>query len=79
MYLWCLKLCIALERESRDVMSLKLNMSKAYDGVEWAGFLEIIMLRLGFDHRWVTLVLSCINFISYKVLINGVPAFSFEV
>ena len=33
-------------------MAVKLDISKAYDQVEW-GFLRNIMLKLGLDHKWV--------------------------
>ena len=41
-------------------MALKLDMTKAYDRVEWS-FLEVTMLEMGFDVRWVALIMSCIN------------------
>ena len=37
-------------------MALKVDMSKAYDRVEW-DFLERIMLRMGFHERWVNLIM----------------------
>ena len=52
-------------------MTLKLDMSKAYDRVEW-DFLERAMLHLGFFGRFVTTIMSCIKSISYSVLLNGV-------
>jgi ribonuclease HI len=51
-------------------MALKLDMRKAYDRVEW-DFLEVIMRRLGFDEKWIFLVMKCVRTVKYAVLING--------
>ena len=40
-------------------MTLKLDMSKAYDCMEWP-FLECIMRKMGFDERWITLMMLCV-------------------
>ncbi|XP_065625285.1 uncharacterized protein LOC136065684 [Quercus suber] len=53
-------------------MAMKLDMSKAYNRVEWI-FLESIMRKMGFPGRWVELVMATIKFVSYSILINGVP------
>jgi hypothetical protein len=53
-------------------MGFKLDMSKAYDRVEWK-FLEALMLRMGFDVRWIYLIMQCVTSVQYSVIINGSP------
>jgi len=53
-------------------MALKLDMTKAFDGVEWQ-FLENIMLKLGFSPGWVSLVMKCVQSPSLSFLLNSSP------
>ncbi|CAM8950720.1 unnamed protein product [Rhodiola kirilowii] len=50
--------------------SLKVDMSKAYDRVEWP-FLEQLLCRMGFAADWIKRVMTCVSTVSYQIKVNG--------
>ncbi|OMO55184.1 reverse transcriptase [Corchorus capsularis] len=61
------------KKRKRCELALKLDLNKAYNRVEW-GFLEAVLLKLGFCRKWVSWIMQCISTVSYTLVMNGRPA-----
>jgi len=51
-------------------VALKLDISKAYDRINW-DYLREIMLKMGFTSRWVQWMMLCVETVDYTILVNG--------
>ena len=51
-------------------MAIKLDISKAYDQVKW-GYQENLMRKMGFNEKWIGLVMVCVKTATYSILVNG--------
>uniref|UniRef100_A0A803PJ82 Reverse transcriptase domain-containing protein n=1 Tax=Cannabis sativa TaxID=3483 RepID=A0A803PJ82_CANSA len=51
-------------------IALKLDMSKAYDRIDWP-YLEAILIKLGFDRSWTRLIMKCVSSTSYQIVHGG--------
>ncbi|GMI66103.1 hypothetical protein HRI_000279600 [Hibiscus trionum] len=62
---------------SNGAFALKLDMSKAYDRVEWE-FIRKMLTVMGFSKQWIDLVLKCVSSVSYRIVLNNVPGEIFK-
>jgi mannosylglycoprotein endo-beta-mannosidase len=60
-----------LHRLKTDAILLKLDITKAFDTVDWA-FLLDVLTRLGFGRIWTSMVCGILGTASTRVLVNGV-------
>ena len=52
-------------------MAIKLDISKVYDRAEW-DFIKQVMEKMGFHEKWIKLIMHCITYVSYSILVNDV-------
>ncbi|XP_062028887.1 uncharacterized protein LOC133744874 [Rosa rugosa] len=61
------------KREGQDgYMALKLDLSKAYDRMEWS-FLRKVLVRFGFAQSWIDVVMQCVSSVRYSFLVREKP------
>ena len=68
----CLHTMHCHKKGKKGSLALKLDISKAYDKVEWA-FLKGIMEKMGFPEIWIDRVMSFVFTPSFSICINGKP------
>lgn len=65
--------------QSRKIadMMMQLDLSKAYDKVNW-NYLEAILKAFGFANQWIKWILALIKSTKFSILVNGSPANQFS-
>lgn len=49
---------------------IKIDMQKVYDSLEWI-FLEQVLIGLNFSETFVKWIITCVQTISYSIVVNG--------
>lgn len=63
--------CLNKKRQGKKgYMSLKLNMSKAYDRISQT-FLQKVMVKMGLNQKMVAMIMTCVRTLTFSILING--------
>lgn len=59
-------------KTTKNYVAIKLDMSKAYDRIEWK-HPEQTMRRMDFSDKWINLIMECVTSVTYRILVNGSP------
>jgi hypothetical protein len=63
----CIHALRSKKKGKQGALALKLDMSKAYDRVEWA-FIEGMMCKLGFSAAWIERIMRCVKSVIFPLL-----------
>jgi hypothetical protein len=55
----------------KDALLLKLDITNTFDTVDWAFLLELLA-KLGFGHRWITMIHGLLGAMSTRVVVNDI-------
>lgn len=64
-------------RNNSQGVICKLDMEKAFDSMSW-NFIEYVLGRLGFSHKWRGWISTCISSTSFATSVNGGPSAFFN-
>ncbi|KAL8104841.1 hypothetical protein AgCh_028856 [Apium graveolens] len=54
----------------KGLAGLKLDVSKAYDRLEWC-YIEGMLLKFGVNHTWIQRLMTCVRTVKYSFANNG--------
>jgi hypothetical protein len=57
-------------RGNDKYVALKLDISKAYDKIDW-DYMKEVMTKMGFYEKWIPWMVMCVESVDYNVLVNG--------
>ncbi|KAM0853841.1 hypothetical protein ACQ4PT_050791 [Festuca glaucescens] len=55
-----------------SAVMFKLDITKAFDTIDWAFLLEVLA-KMGFGERWLSTICAILSSTKTKILLNGVP------
>jgi hypothetical protein len=55
---------------TKSFCAYKIDLSKAYDRVHWV-FLRQVMQKMGFSHRFIDWIMTCVTSVRYAVKLSG--------
>lgn len=65
------------KRRKKPCLIFKVYFKKAYDYICW-DFLIYMMVRMSFNHKWISGIKTCLEMTTISILVNGSPTEEFK-